>query len=129
MHKQQQIVLLQLNITTAIGFKAEGNQVAESYIGSALNLTSVFDHILGYNNTRVMELAVADVNDNALTGAENFITILTQYRENNVVAGTSAWYLPSYAELKLMQDNYAVVSASMTKVGGFITTIYRICKC
>lgn len=51
-------------------FKAEGNQVAESYIGSALNLTSVFDHILGYNNTRVMELAVADVNDNALTGAE-----------------------------------------------------------
>lgn len=98
-------------------FKAEGNQVAESYIGSALNLTSVFDHILGYNNTRVMELAVADVNDNTLTGAENFMSILTQYRENNVVAGTSVWYLPSYAELKLMQDNYAVVSASMAKVG------------
>ena len=52
-----------------------------------------------------------------MTGAENFMTILTQYRENNVVAGTSVWYLPSYAELKLMQDNYAVVSASMAKVG------------
>ena len=64
-----------------------------------------------------MELAVADVNDNTLTGAENFMSILTQYRENNVVAGTSVWYLPSYAELKLMQDNYAVVSASMVKVG------------
>ena len=64
-----------------------------------------------------MELAVADVNDNTLTGAENFMSILTQYRENNVVAGTSVWYLPSYAELKLMQDNYAVVSASMAKVG------------
>ena len=44
------------------------------------------------------------------------MSILTQYRENNVVAGTSVWYLPSYAELKLMQDNYAVVSASMAKV-------------
>lgn len=96
--------------------KNADNQVAESYIGSALNLTSASDRILGYNNTRVMELAVANVNDNTLTGAENFITMLTQYRESNVVAGTSVWYLPSYAELKLVQDNYAVVSASMAKV-------------
>lgn len=31
---------------------------------------------------------------------------------------TSGWYLPSYEELNIIENNYAVISASITKVGG-----------
>lgn len=99
-------------------FKSETNTaVATSYIGTALNTSTAFERMLGYNNTRIMELAVADVNDDAQTGAASFITLLTQYRTANAVTGVSAWYLPSYAELKAIQDNYDAISASIVKVG------------
>lgn len=98
-------------------FKDENNTAAGSYIGTTLNITSVSDRMLGYNNTGVIEAAVAAVNDDTATGVANFITLLANYRTANVVAGASKWYLPSYAELKAVQDNYATISASIEKAG------------
>ena len=98
-------------------FSAASDDITVAYIDYGLNRTSISERMLGYNNTKIMELVDEAVNDNAQTGIDTFIALLTQYRESNVATGSSAWYLPSYAEWKVIQDNYTVISGSMKKVG------------
>lgn len=89
-----------------------------SFIGDNLNLTSASTTMMGYNNTRLIETAVKDVNDADQTGAANLMTLLANYRSSKAVEGSSYWYLPSYAEWTAVQSNYATVATSVQKAGG-----------
>ncbi len=99
-------------------YKADDNKDAASYIGTTLSITSPGEKFLGYNNTAVIEKVGESYNSTA-TGSEEFTKILSSFRDANTVSGdVSKWYLPSYAELKQIQDNYSTISASVTKAGG-----------
>lgn len=103
----------------------EGNTNASKYISGDLNMTKASEEILGYNNTAVIEAAGETTSvsgSEVATGSGEFMTILSNFRSTNTVPdGCSKWYLPSYAELKLIQDNYSTISSSITKAGGTLT--------
>ncbi len=102
-------------------YKTEGNTTAESYISTNLNLTSAGERMLGYNNTKIVE-KVAELDGTAeTTGVTELLALLTAYNTETAVTGASDWYVPSYAELKAIVDNYDVVSASIVKAGGSLT--------
>lgn len=103
----------------ATWLEAEG--LNGQYIATTLNVTNPSDRMLGYNNTKVMELANADTEDtnqiNSLTA--DFVSFLTAYREAVELPETASdWYLPSYAEWTAIQTNYATISASIEKAKG-----------
>ena len=52
------------------------------------------------------------------TGITETMTILDSFESANPVANSSGWYIPSYAEIKQVIDNYDTVLASITKAGG-----------
>lgn len=101
-------------------FKA--NETSNSYIKTTMSTGNAGTQFLGYNNTAVIE-KVGDNTDETNTegvntGSSEFISILTAFREANTVINCSKWYLPSYAELKQIQDNYTTISESITKASG-----------
>lgn len=103
----------------AAWLEAEG--LNEQYIATTLNATSVSDRMLGYNNTKVMELANADTEDEQQIASltSDFMAFLTSYREAVELSETASdWYLPSYAEWAAIQTNYEAISASIEKAGG-----------
>lgn len=98
------------------------NETSNSYIKTTISITSAGTQFLGYNNTAVIE-KVGDNTDETntegvKTGSSEFTNILTAFRTANTVSNCSKWYLPSYAELKQIQDNYAAISKSITKANG-----------
>lgn len=98
------------------------NETSNSYIKTTISITSAGTQFLGYNNTAVIE-KVGDNTDETntegvKTGSSEFTDILTAFRTANTVSNCSKWYLPSYAELKQIQDNYDAISASITKANG-----------
>lgn len=98
------------------------NETSNSYIKTTISITSAGTQFLGYNNTAVIE-KVGDNTDETntegvKTGSTEFTKILTAFRTANTVSNCSKWYLPSYAELKQIQDNYAAISKSITKANG-----------
>lgn len=100
----------------------ESNTNASKYIKADMNMTSESYKILGYNNTAIIEAAGETTSvsgTETTTGSSEFMTILSNFRTANAVPDNcSKWYLPSFAELKQIQDNYSVISASITKAGG-----------
>ena len=99
--------------------KAEG--LSEQYISTTLNVTSTSDRMLGYNNTKVIELVSKETDDEQeiYTLTTDFMNFLTSYRaEVAHPETTSDWYLPSYAEWAIIQTNYATISESIQKAGG-----------
>lgn len=95
-------------------YNADGNTLAENYIGTNLNLTAPGERMLGYNNTRLMKA----IPETETTGITETMTILDSFESANPVANSSGWYVPSYAEIKQVIDNYDTVLASITKAGG-----------
>ena len=98
------------------------NETSNSYIKTTISITSASTQFLGYNNTAIIE-KVGDKTDDSdatgtQTGSSEFTSILTAFRTANAVSNCSKWYLPSYAELKQIQDNYATISTSITKASG-----------
>lgn len=98
------------------------NETSNSYIKTTISITSAGTLFLGYNNTAVIE-KVGDNTDETntegvKTGSTEFTNILTAFRKANTVSNCSKWYLPSYAELKQIQDNYTTISESITKASG-----------
>lgn len=98
------------------------NETSNSYIKTTISITSAGTQFLGYNNTAVIE-KVGDNTDETntegvKTGSSEFTNILTAFRTANTVSNCSKWYLPSYAELKQIQDNYTAISKSITKASG-----------
>ena len=94
------------------------NEVSNSYIKKTISTTTPGSEILGYNNTAIIEKVGESYNE-AQTGSSEFMTILTAFRTaNEVSSNCSKWYLPSYAELKQIQDNYATIEASIQKANG-----------
>lgn len=103
----------------ATWLEAEG--LNEQYIPTTLNVTSPSDRMLGYNNTKVMELANADREDENQIASltSDFMVFLTAYRDAVKLPETASdWYLPSYAEWTAIQTNYATISASIEKAKG-----------
>lgn len=99
----------------------EAESLSEQYIASTLNATSASDRMLGYNNTKVIELSNADTDDEQQISSlsSDFMAFLNAYRAAvELPESTSGWYLPSYAELTLVKDNYETVSASIEAAGG-----------
>ena len=93
-----------------------------NYIGTNLSLTKVGERMLGYNNTQVIKAATAEVGgDNTATGAEDLVNLIAAYNSAKSVTNASEWYLPSYAELAAVMENYNVVKASVEKAGGELT--------
>lgn len=96
----------------------EGQQtIVSNYINAALSISgNGSTEILGYNNTKVIELAALSM-ENVGTDLVDF---LTTYRTNVTIEDgkASEWYLPSYTELNILRDNYSIISGSITKVGG-----------
>ena len=100
----------------------DANETSKSYIKTTISITKAGTQFLGYNNTAVIE-KVGDNTDETntegvKTGSSEFTKILTAFRTANTVRNCSKWYLPSYAELKQIQDNYAAISAIITKANG-----------
>lgn len=98
------------------------NETSNSYIKTTISIKVAGTQFLGYNNTAVIE-KVGDNTDetntvDVKTGSSEFTKILTDFREKNTVSNCSKWYLPSYAELKQIQDNYDAISTSITKANG-----------
>ncbi len=98
-------------------YKVDGS--ANSYISTTLDITSPDTVMLGYNNTAVIEKVGETYGENSTsTGAANFLNILSSFRTANSVSNCSKWYLPSYGELKKIQDNFDDVYASIKNAGG-----------
>lgn len=98
------------------------NETSNSYIKTTMSTGNAGTQFLGYNNTAVIE-KVGDNTDETntegvKTGSTEFTNILTAFRAANTVRNCSKWYLPSYAELKQIQDNYTTISESITKANG-----------
>lgn len=99
------------------------NETSNSYISTTMNTTKAGTQFLGYNNTAVIE-KVGDNTDETntegvKTGSTEFTKILTAFRTANTVSSNcSKWYLPSYAELKQIQENYTTISTSIKKASG-----------
>lgn len=77
---------------------------------------TVIPGFMGYNNTRLMEMAVQQ----SLEGAvKNAMTNLNSYRESVVVpAMTTPWFLGSTEELKTIKAVFADINSSIKKLGG-----------
>ncbi len=102
----------------------EAESLSEQYITTTLNTTSASDRMLGYNNTKVIELSNADTDDEQQIASlsTDFMAFLNAYRTAvELPESTSGWYLPSYAELALVKDNYETVSASIEAAGGSLS--------
>ena len=100
--------------------KDETNTLGANYIATNLNLTKAGERMLGYNNTKLVQKCaeLLDTEETSTTGAAAFLSILNDFNKANTVSGASSWYLPSYAELKAIEDNYAAVCKSVEKAGG-----------
>ena len=97
------------------------NETSKSYISTTMNTTKAGIQFLGYNNTAVIEKVGDKTDENpegGETGSAEFTKILTDFRAANTVDNCSKWYLPSYAELKQIQENYAAISKSITIAKG-----------
>ena len=94
------------------------NDVDKRYIKTTISTTTPGTEFLGYNNTAIIEKVGETYQDNP-TGNDEFITILEAFRTaNKVSSDCSKWYLPSYAELKQIQDNYTTIAESIQKAKG-----------
>ena len=94
-------------------------ETSKSYIKTTINTTKAGTRFLGYNNTAVIEKVGNNPTEGVKTGSSAFTSILTAFRTANKVSNyCSKWYLPSYAELKQIQDNYTTISESITKASG-----------
>lgn len=101
---------------------------SSSYISDYMGVSTTPTHILGYNNTAIIEKAGTTgtysetkndkTTDYTSDGVSALLELLTSFRTSNAVTGASKWYLPSYAELKLIQDNYSTIKASVETAGG-----------
>lgn len=98
----------------------DDNETSKSYISTTINnTTSAGTQFLGYNNTAVIEKVGNNPTEEVETGSSAFTDILTAFRTANTVnSNCSKWYLPSYAELKQIQDNYDAISTSIKKANG-----------
>lgn len=94
-----------------------------NFIGKNLNLTAAGTEMLGYNNTMVIKAASEELGDET-AGMADFLKILEDYNDEVKVEGASDWYLPSYAELAAIIENYDDIAASVEKVGGELT-VYK----
>lgn len=111
-----------INVKYAYANWFTNNETSNSYISTTMNTTKAGTQFLGYNNTAVIE-KVGDKTDETSTegvktGSSAFTSILTAFRTANKVSNCSKWYLPSYAELKQIQDNYSAISTSIIKASG-----------
>ena len=88
-----------------------------NFIGTNLSLTKPGERMLGYNNTKVMQAATADVTAE-VTGVEALLQMIADYNASVSVKNASEWYLPSYPELAQIIANYNAVNASIIKAGG-----------
>ena len=88
-----------------------------NFIGTNLSLTKPGERMLGYNNTKVMQAATADVTAE-VTGVEALLQLIADYNASVAVQNASEWYLPSYPELAEVINNYNAVNASIVKAGG-----------
>lgn len=94
-------------------------ETSKSYIKTTINTTKAGTRFLGYNNTAVIEKVGNNPTEGVKTGSSAFTSILTAFRTANKVSNyCSKWYLPSYAELKQIQDNYTAISTSIIKASG-----------
>lgn len=97
----------------------KNNETSNSYISTTMNTTTAGIRFLGYNNTAVIEKVGNNPTEGEETGSSAFTDILTAFRKANTVSSNcSKWYLPSYAELKQIQDNYTAISKSIIKASG-----------
>lgn len=95
------------------------NETSNSYIKKTISTTTAGTQFLGYNNTAVIEKVGNNPTEGVETGSSAFTDILTAFRKANTVSSNcSKWYLPSYAELKQIQENYNAISTSITKANG-----------
>lgn len=95
------------------------NETSNSYIKKTISTTTAGTQFLGYNNTAVIEKVGNNPTEGVETGSSAFTDILTAFRKANTVSSNcSKWYLPSYAELKQIQENYNAISTSITKAKG-----------
>lgn len=102
----------------------EQADISGKYINTTLNCTTMNEsYILGYNNTKVIELCAQDVDDaeQIASLSTDFIDFLSTYRGQVTVSNITEWYLPSSAELKQIQDNFAAISTSIIKADGTLT--------
>lgn len=85
----------------------------------------VDDKYCGYNNTQgLIALNAANVASGDGVIHVNHIDAVLQHREKvQSPAGASAWYMPSYLEMKELSANLDAVNASLEKIGG--TTLRR----
>ena len=100
-----------------------------NFIGTNLSITKVGERILGYNNTRVIQTATAEVGgDSNGTGAEELVNIIAAYNSAKGVTDASEWYLPSYAEFAAIIANYNQIKSSIEKAGGELTSFSEYTK-
>lgn len=85
----------------------------------------VDDKYCGYNNTHgLLALNAANVSSNDDVIHVYHVDAVLEHRAKvQSPAGASAWYMPSYLEIKELSTNLDVVNASLEKVGG--TTLRR----
>ena len=85
----------------------------------------VDDKYCGYNNTQgLLALNAANVSSNDDVIHVYHVDAVLEHRAKvQSPAGASAWYMPSYLEIKELSTNLDVVNASLEKVGG--TTLRR----
>lgn len=91
-----------------------------NYIGTNLSLTKPAERILGYNNTKVIEAATAELGAET-TGTEYVLSLLDSYNTNLAMANASKWFIPSLPEFAAIINNYNVIEASVKKAGGELT--------
>lgn len=102
-------------------FKDETNaSYTSSFIGTNLNLSKVGERMLGYNDTKIVEKCaeLLDGGETTVTGAAETIAIVTAFNNSNAVTNGSSWFIPSYAELNAVYENYASIKSSIEKAGG-----------
>ena len=89
------------------------------------NQWSVDDKYCGYNNTQgLIALNAANVKSGDGVIHVDHIDAVLQHRQKvQSPAEASAWYMPSYLEMKELSANLDVVNASLEKIGG--TTLRR----
>ena len=85
----------------------------------------VNDKYCGYNNTQgLIALNAANVESNGDVIHVNHVDAVLEHRQKvQTPSGASAWYMPSYLEIKELSTNLDVVNASLEKVAG--TTLRR----
>lgn len=89
---------------------------ASGYIDATLSINNVPTKMVGYNNTKVAELAAVSVGN----FGTDFMDFLDTYRTAVTIekGKSSEWYLPSFEEFKHIQDNYGIIEKSIVTAGG-----------